>query len=228
MTDELAVVADKKVLAMLTEDPTYGTEDMGESGGLPMLKITSSMSKENILTNGNMATVGRIYHTELKQEFDELEVNFTYVGQFELPDYVTQEPKMTYVLGGVLKSDNSPFIMFAKGFSLQNMWSFSGEITNIRNRFKLPMYCLNVTLGTAKRPHDKYKTVDVWNWKIQRDENTAPVIEQDPGRISFLKDSVAIFKDKVKQIIKAEDNNDVYIDQHNKEVSEAEKALGVK
>lgn len=217
-------IQDKAVLAEFKDDLELGTEDIGDGGALPTLKITTPLSQDNKLENGEDSKVGMIYHTELKQDFEKLKVNITYAGEYQLPDYVTKKPKMTYILGGVMVADNSPFIAYVKGFSLQNMWDFTGEVTAIRNRYQVPMYPLMIDLTTEKRPHDKYKAVDVWSFNIVRQDGV-PVIETNPERRSFLKNTVEMFREKIRQIVNLEDNNDPYVERNNTDLGLSEKEV---
>lgn len=218
---DLALVTDKELAEFFGDDVEVGTEDMGDVGQLPIIKITHPMAlvKDKdayILGNGSHAEMGTFYHTERKEQMSEVKVNIMYVGQFELPSYESEkETKMTYVFGGIMQDDNSPFISFVRGMSLQNVWSFNGEVTNIRNRFKVPMYALNVTMKLDKRTSDKYGETTVYKFEIDRDKKGLPVIEKDLGRLTFIKDHIQDIKSRIRQMVDSQETNDPYLDQNN-------------
>lgn len=210
------IIKDKALMAMYQENLDAGTEDAGEAGVYPMVKITAGLSKENILANGKKSEIGKLYHTELKQDFDSIPANICYVGKFMLPDFNTKELKQTYVVGAVME-DNSPFVMFIKGFSLQNMWQFLGEVGNIKKRYKLPMYPLKVVVESVQRPHEKFGNVDVFKLSIQRTEDGVPNLEIDINRAQSLKALTEKFKEVVTNMTRKEEELDEYVDQANRQ-----------
>lgn len=214
MTNELAL-KDKDLLDLYRADAAIGTEDAGESGVYPMVKITAALSKENILFDGSASHIGKLYHTELKQEFDSLKANICYIGRFMLPDFTTKEPKLTYVVGAVM-ADNRPFVMFVKGYSLQNMWQFLGEVGTLRNRFQIPMYPLSVTISSVERPHEKFKSVNVFKFSIERTKDGIPTLESDFNRASALKELASKFKEVAVTMTRSEEVPDEYIEQANR------------
>lgn len=213
------IIKDKALLSMYQESLEVGTEDAGESGVYPMVKITAGLSKENILASGKKSEIGKLYHTELKKDFDSINAHICYVGKFMLPDFTTKEPKQTYVFGAVM-DDNSPFVMFVKGFSLQNVWQFVGEVGNIRNRYKLPMYSLKVVIESVQRPHEKFGNVDVFKFSIQRNQDGIPHVETNFERAQSLKALTEKFKEVVINMTNHDEEADEYVNQANRDEQE--------
>ncbi len=216
MSKDLALTDQKEVMEFLTKDVDAGL-DVQTSGQLPMVKITTSMSNNNILANGEASAIGKLYHTELKKDYKTINANIVYLGQYDLPDFVDKSvKKMTYVAGAVNRDDNTPFIIFIKGFSLQAVWDFLKDIGSVKTRYKIPMYPLNVTIGVKNRPHEKYKDVNVWDFQIGRDKEGVPIIEKDMGRLQFLDDSIEMFRTGIKNILSEDAEKDPYLDKVNK------------
>lgn len=215
------IVKNAELATLYKESVKDGLEDAGESLKVPKIRITTSMSKENVLADGTMSKIGKLYHTELKADFDSLIVNVCYLGKFYLPDFNNpDEKKLTYVLGGVME-DNSPFLMYVKGFSLQNVWDFISEVSAIINRYSIPMYALSIKLSVGKRPHEKFKSVDVVNFEIQRDKDGVLKVEPKLDRAQSLKALTVKFKELAQTATKTEETTDEYTSQMNvsKEVS---------
>ena len=168
-------IKDPAVLDLFKQNAGVGTEDMGGVGELPILKVTTSMSQDNILANGEPSRVGMFYYKPLKKEYKEVKATLLYIRKAELPDFTNKEiKKMTYIVGGLFTTDEDgelPFILFVKGFSLQNMWDFQKDLSPIvsSKTMPVPMLALKVTIKTTKRPHPKFKTVDTIAFVIERD-----------------------------------------------------------
>lgn len=204
------VVKNQELMSVFGQSVNVGTEDAGEAGKYPMVKITSSMSRDNILANGKKSEVGKLFHTELRQDFDEINANICYIGKFSLPDFTTKEPKMTYVFGAVKQDDNTPFVMYVKGFSLQSVWDFLGEVSDIKTRFSIPMFALNTTVKVGQRSHEKFGQVDVFKFEILRDGDGNPVVEQDLDRAKSLLALVDKFKEIIQLMNKGPEQEDEY------------------
>lgn len=187
---------------MYENDLDVGTEDAGESLKFPHIKINTSMSK-NELVSGKRQTSGYLYHSELKTEYPTIDCHICFIGKYQLPDFTNpSELKMNYIIGGVKEDDNTPFVAFVKGYSLQSMWDFMADMASTKARYKVPLYAMKITLATEERSHPKFKTVDVWKFKINRTADGLPVVETDPNRAHSLKDLIPKFKEAIEMLAK--------------------------
>jgi hypothetical protein len=215
------IVKNKELAALYGSSVDAGMEDVGQSPTVPMIKITTSMSKENVLADGSMSKVGKFYHTELKQDFESVLCSICYIGKFELPDFNNPEDKkMTYVLGGVMEADNTPFVSFVKGYSLQSVWDFIREVMTIKTRYGIPMFGLKVTLRVGQRPHPKFKTVDVFKFDIMRTKDGAVVVEDDIQKATSLRDLAGKFKEIAEAMTRTEEEVDDYNSRMNSTVAQ--------
>lgn len=202
---ELAV-KDPAVLEMFKQNASLGTEEMGEAGEFPILKLTTSMSRDNILANGESAKVGMFYHKLTKKEYKEIQGHVLYIKKTDLPDFNNKDiKKMTYVVGGLMDDDGEqlPFIMFVKGFSLQNMWAFQKDLSTIvsSKTMPVPMFALNVTIKVEKRPHEKFKTVDTVTFIINRDKQGHLELETNADTLNMYLRSVVKTKDLIDLLV---------------------------
>lgn len=209
MTD--LAIKDPAVLDLFKQNAGVGTEDMGGVGELPILKLTTSMSQDNILANGDPSRVGMFYYKPLKKEYREVKATILYIRKAELPDFTNKEiKKMTYIVGGLFTTDEDgelPFILFVKGFSLQNMWDFQKDLSPIvsSKTMPVPMLALKVTIKTTKRSHPKFKSVDTIAFVIERDNKGHLVVETDSDRLNSLIGMVAKSKELI-DIVMAQSN----------------------
>ena len=211
-------IKDEALLKMYSESVEVGTEDMGEQGKFPMVKITAGLSKDNILANGKRSEIGKLYHTELKQDFDSIKANICYVGQYELPDFKPpHDLKRTYVFGAVMQADNTPFVMYVKGMSLQKVWDFQSEVHSMRTRYSVPMFALSVEIGVTQRVSEKFGEVDVFNFSILRDKNGMPLVETNIERAESLKKLVPVFKETIQKMNNTTESEDEYSREMNGE-----------
>lgn len=190
-----------------TEEMYAGTVDVGteemssEDMNTPILKIIQSN------TQGiDAKREGWFYRSDTKQQLEEVDVNFVHVTTVEVENYNKTGMEKVKVYFGFYDGTNEPFKMFVRGWSLAGHREFQSEVGLIKNKFKVPMFALHVTLSTEPKSgnlengksYSTHKLVAT----IQKDPKDSlrikPLVEMNSERISFLFEAASRFKQVAK------------------------------
>jgi hypothetical protein len=200
MSNDLAV-KDEAVLAMFKED---SKADMGDIDGgelVPQLKLTHKQS-ENELMDGNLARPGKYYHTATKEQYDDLQVNLLYIKKTEMMRFDKSGTQLTYIVGGIIREKNVPFIMYVKGISLGQLFEYMKKINEYMSHpdMPIPMYALVTRLSTVDRD-SKYGKVKAMNFEVVKNDKNQPVIETDMKTITMFKEGIPKIKGAIDRML---------------------------
>lgn len=182
-----------------------GTEEITQEDiNTPILKIVQPTSQD---IEGKKE--GAFYRTELKEQFDSVEVNLIYVSTAEVLNYNKTAKEKVKIYFGFYRGTNEPFKMYLRGWGLASHRDFQTEVMSIKNTYEVPMLALTVELTTEKqtgtisdtgKPYSIYKPI----FTVLKEKDNKPVIEMNSERISFLVEAV----NKFNQIVETSDNDD--------------------
>lgn len=208
MTNELAV-QDKAALEFFKQNAQVDMGDVGE-GQTPVLSLISSQSnviKEGLTdAEGKDFKIGNWMLNVTNEQFKTVNAHILYVKKTELPDFTHPDvKKLTYVVGGMLKDRQLPFITYVKGMSLNQLWDLQKELTKFASHPELPIpsFALTVQFGTLIRESSKFGKVKAANFEIVRDDKGHPVLETNVETLQKLKASVPLMQQSIERVIAA-------------------------
>lgn len=197
-----------------------GTEEMTqEDMNTPILKIIQSNTQD--IENKHE---GWFYRSDTKQQLETVDVNLVYVTTVEVENYNRTGMEKVKVYFGFYEGTTEPFKMFVRGWSLAGHREFQSEVGLMKNKFKVPMFGLHVTLSTEEKAGTlengkSYKTNKLV-FTIQKDPKDKtgikPLIEMNADRIGFLFEAASRFKNvaaKQKESGEMEQGEDLPFDQ---------------
>jgi hypothetical protein len=226
MADELTI-KNKEVLELFKQNSKVGTEEMGEIGTMPILKLVHSQTKAEACTlaNGQRATNGKLFHPITLKEYSKVSVYPLYLKKAELPSYTDKKVlKLNYIMAGLLEEDNVPFIAFIKGMSLNPFWDWQKELNRfITNPLQpVPMLALKTNLEVSERDSGKFGMQKFIKLSFVRSESGLVEIEQNPEKLNKLVAMIPKAKELVEFALSdtnGEAVDDEFIDQQNGERS---------
>lgn len=208
-----AEIKEGKEVATLSNLVNIGTEEVSQEDlNTPILKIIQSTT----VGIDNMK-IGAYYRSDIKEQFDEVDVNLVYVTTEESENYNKTAMEKVKVYYGFYNGTNEPFKMYVRGWGLASHRNFQTEVVGIKNRFKVPMLSLTVVLKTEKqqgtiketgKPYTTYKPV----FEIVKAEDGQPLVENDQERLGFLVKSVSKFSILTTPSVNDEAQNEPEID----------------
>lgn len=207
-----------------------GTEDGGGLGKQPILKVVGALT-EAPLEDGTEATRGKLYHTVLQQEFDEVEANILYVKKCRLPGLENKEEmKLNYIVGGFLRKQKVPFIAYVHGLGLQPFWEYQKEVSTLISVYKIPMFAQVVKIGTTSREGSgsgKKKVYKVFSFTMAK-ENGSQAFETNLDILKTFKEGIEKMKKTINTLISlssGSEENDEYVEQANRTTVSPQKQL---
>lgn len=181
------------VLDFLSINANRGIEDIPMFDSLPIMRVHTSQSTTNKLSDGGEPEVGQLYHSADQSAYDEVTVHLLCIKKCQMPEYGGQQLKAHYLVAGMIDETQSPFVMYIKGMSYNKVWELQEQLKPfVKNKKQpIPMFALKIKLYTEKeKPQDpKYAAQFVVKYQVLF-ENGIPLIETDLDRLQMLKDGV--------------------------------------
>lgn len=168
------------------------------NGSMAQLKITEGTSN-NEGVDGKLVAPGNFYYSPTKEAFSEVEVSISTISR----SFYTKDPnndgktKLTQLIGGVILDGLKPFVMFASGKRLNNLWEFGKEIrpfTKSRT-MPVPMLAFRVKLTLKREMNDAKQPYHVVEYTLLKNSENKIMLTNDIDTLNFLKKSVINFED---------------------------------
>lgn len=187
---------DKNNLPSIYGNANIGTENINqEDMNTPTLKIVQS-NTQGIENKKD----GAYFRTDIKEQFDNVEVNLVYVSSAMVENYNKDGMEKVKMYYGFYAGTKDPFKMYVRGWGLSKHREFQTEFATLKHRFNIPMLALTVDLTTEKKAGTIEKTgkpyvtyMPVFN--IVKDTKGVPLVEVDRDRVNFLIESARRFAD---------------------------------
>ena len=226
MADELTI-KNKEVLELFKQNAKVGTEDMGETGAIPVLKLVHAQTKQELCTlaNGKRADNGKLYHPITLGQYDSVAVKVLYIKKCELPSFMDKNvKKLNYILAGVLENEGVPFVTFIKGMGLNPFWTWQKKLNGfITNPIQpVPMLALSTIIKVSERDSGKFGMQKYIHLEFNRDDNGLVVVEQNPETLKKLVAMIPKAKELTEFVLSQSEGDEVgdeFIDQQNGERS---------
>lgn len=226
MADELAI-KNKEVLELFKTNAKLGTEDMGEAGAVPVLKLVHAQTKQELCTlaNGKRADNGKLYHPITLNQYESVKAKILYIKKCELPSFMDKNvKKLNYILAGVLEEEGVPFVTFIKGMGLNPFWTWQKKLNSfITNPIQpVPMLALSTIIKVSERDSGKFGMQKYIHLEFNRNENGLIVVEQNPEVIKKLVAMLPKAKELTEFVLsqsEGEGVDDEFVDQQNGERS---------
>lgn len=182
------------------ENAGVGSENL--SGSIPQLKVTESNS-HNELASGGEAPAGTFYYSPTKESYKTVRASIMVIsrgfysiqkeedGSFPRRDDGSIKTDFTQLVGGMILDSLQPFVMFASGTRLQNMWDFGKEIKPFTKQ--VPMFSFEVELG-LERVKQGNRSWHVVTYKVIRDKSGQIQLISDREILAMLKGGVDSMK----------------------------------
>lgn len=195
------------LLDFYKENAGLGSENL--SGALPQLKINESNS-HNEMGNGQEAPAGTFYYSPTKEMFKTVRASILVIsrgfygiqkeedGSLPKRDDGSIKTDFTQLVGGMILENSQPFVMFASGTRLQNMWNFGKEVKPFTRQ--VPMFSFEVELGLEKMKQGK-REWHVVTYKVIRSANGQIQLISDRELLAMLKLGVDPMKDMFEGFI---------------------------
>lgn len=232
MSNELSI-KNKEVLELFKQNAKVGTEEMGETGAVPVLKLVHGQAKAEscTLANGKRADNGKLFHPITLAQYDQVKAKILYIKKCELPSFMDKNvKKLNYILAGVLEEENVPFVTFIKGMALQPFWAWQKKLNGfITNPIQpVPMLALSTVIKVAERDSGKFGLQKYIHLEFNRDDNGLIVVEQNPETLKKLVAMVSKAKELTEFVVsegEGQEIEDEFIDQQNGERSTYAKSV---
>jgi len=209
-----------------------GSENL--SGALPQLKINESNS-HNEMANGEEAPAGTFFYSPTKESFKTVRASIMVIskgfygiqknedGSLPKREDGSIKTDFTQLVGGMILDNSQPFVMFASGTRLQNMWNFGKEVKPFTRQ--VPMFSFEVELGLEKVKQGA-RVWHVVTYKIVRDEKGLIQLIADSEVLAMLRSGIDSMKDMFDGFIE-QNEVDRYTGQaaSGKAMAEAKEAL---
>lgn len=179
---------------------------------IPTLSVIQSGSKMRD-NDGRPFTPGRLYYKALQTDFEIVECNILVITKKDMPSY-TDHTKLerTYMFLGVMKPNDTPFLMFNKSSSYFAARQFIGTV----KARKYPMYALQVQISTEKRQND------MGEWFVP--VFTIVGVESNPDRIINL-ENLAKDYDMNQEAIRSEEEQPQVVNSQQAEETVTEETV---
>lgn len=189
------------------QNANVGSDNLG--GSMPQLKITEALSK-NELENGERANPGEFYYSPTKEAFKELEVVIMSIsrGFYAMDNSDDPKPKFNQLVSGMIVDSMQPFVMFATGSRLNNLWKFGKEIRPFtkNKQYPIPMFTIIVKLTTEKTENDKGQEFHVVNYELVKEDGKIKIIS-DLEFLSMIRSGVDSAEDMMESFIESKEVN---------------------
>lgn len=201
----LSVPAD--LVEFYKENAGLGSENL--SGAMPQLKINESNS-HNEMGNGEEAPAGTFFYSPTKEMFKTVRASIMSIsrgfygvqkdenGNLPKREDGSIKTDFTQLVGGMILETTQPFVMFASGTRLQNMWNFGKEIKPFTRQ--VPMFSFEVELG-LERVKQGSRVWHVVTYKVIRDANGQIQLIGDRELLAMLKQGVDSMNDMFEGFI---------------------------
>jgi len=201
----LSVPAD--LVEFYKENAGIGSENL--SGAMPQLKINESNS-HNEMANGQEAPAGTFFYSPTKEKFETIKASIMVIsrgfygiqknedGSLPKREDGSIKTDFTQLVGGMILENSQPFVMFASGTRLQNMWNFGKEVKPFTRQ--VPMFSFEVELGLEKVKQGS-RVWHVVTYKVMRDVAGQIKLIGDRELLGMLKLGIDSMKDMFEGFI---------------------------
>lgn len=205
VSNGLSVPAD--LVEFYKENAGVGSENL--SGALPQLKINESNS-HNEMGNGEEAPAGTFFYLPTKEVFETVRASIMVIsrgfygvqkeedGSLPKREDGSIKTDFTQLVGGMILENTQPFVMFASGTRLQNMWNFGKEVKPFTRQ--VPMFSFEVELGLERMKQGK-RVWHVVTYKVIRDIAGQIQLISDREMLAMLKLGIDSMKDMFEGFI---------------------------
>lgn len=203
-----------EVLAFMSANASRGIEDIPMFDSLPIMRVHTSQSTTNSLSEGGQPEIGQLYHSGEHAAYDSVVVNLLCIKKCQMPEYGGTELKAHYLVAGVINESSAPFVMYIKGMSYNKVWELQEQIKPlVKNKQQpIPLFALKINVYSEKeKPQDpKYAAQYVVKYAVTSE------IETSIERLQWLKEGMEKAEMVLDEII---ENRGVKYSDENKKIT---------
>lgn len=145
------VILSEGVADIFKKNAQVGSENLSSS--MPQLKVAEANSRDTDV-NGKPIPAGNFFYSPTKEYFEEVTVSIMNIsrGFYAMANSKPPKPKFTQLIGGMMLDTMQPFVMFASGTRLSNIWDFGKEIKPFTSNKQspIPMFAFKVKLSLKR------------------------------------------------------------------------------
>jgi hypothetical protein len=195
---ELATT-NKELVEIFQSNANVGTKQVSsEDLEVPSLRLIQKTSDLEI-AGGEAVKLGYLYRSDSMIQRKEMLVNILCFKKVWADNFNRTAEERKHIYYGAFEGSSDIFRMYLRGWSLTGSRKFLSEVKRMQNKFKLPMYALQVRLsskeehGVIKETSQAYTTFGMVMTVVKNAEGM-PLVEEDPGRATWLKEMALNFE----------------------------------
>lgn len=181
----------------LQDTVNAGTEEMTTADmNTPTLSIIQKTSETGIKD----PHIGYFYRKDTGEQMETVQVHMVYVTSVTGDNYNKTGVETKKIYYGFYKGTKEPFKLYVRGWSMNGHRNFQTEVALIKNKYRVPMFALDVTLSTKDENGTSVETGKPYTTKsivftIAKKQDGKPVTDMVLPYAEFLAASIDKFKE---------------------------------